>query len=218
LFSVNGAEVTLKEWLRYEWERTGMPLMKTNEACGVANAATRKYFTKDHLWYAPPPEVFEKLVAYANKHGHRKDGPYFSVDGDKALGKSDYEKLFPKFYGKYGITNVWDHPPLHNGERIRVNGSTKYAHLNQKPLKLITMLLEVSSTPGDTIWEPFGGLCTAGLASYLTNRKAFCAEIDEKVFKVVIERFRKHSDNLFAGNGHQDSTVTEQANAARTAG
>lgn len=44
----------MKEWLRYEWERTGLPLTLTNEACGVRNAATRKYFTQDHMWYYPP--------------------------------------------------------------------------------------------------------------------------------------------------------------------
>jgi len=48
---------TLKDWLRREWERTGLPISKANEACGVANAATRKYLTRDHRWYFPPPEV-----------------------------------------------------------------------------------------------------------------------------------------------------------------
>ncbi len=32
-FHVNGREMTLKKWLRYEWGRTGLPLYKTNEKC-----------------------------------------------------------------------------------------------------------------------------------------------------------------------------------------
>jgi len=196
-FEVDGERLTLKEWLRHEWERTGLPLYKANEACGVANAATRKYLTKCHLWYAPPAEHFQELVAYANKHGKEKAKPYFSVDGKTSMSTTEYEGLFPKFDGKYGITNVWEHPPLHNTERIRIPGSQKYAHLNQKPFNLIKMIIEVSSDPSDMIWEPFGGLCTAGLASFFTNRRALCAEIDEEIFKIAVERIESYLTDLF---------------------
>lgn len=196
-FDVVGQSLTLKEWLRYEWERTGLPLSKTNEACGVVNAATRKYFTKDHLWYAPPPEIFGRLVAYANEHGIGDSKPYFSVNGVTPLTVPEYGRMFPKFEGKYGITNVWEHPPLHNGERIRLPGSSKYAHLNQKPLKLLKLLLDVSSNAKGIIWEPFGGLCTASLAAYLMDRVAFCAEIEEDIFHMAVERFKTHAIPLF---------------------
>ncbi len=192
-FQVDDQILTLKRWLRFEWERTQLPLYKTNQACGVANAATRKYFTKDHLWYAPPPELFAKLVSYANQHGVESGKPYFSMDGKKPLTQKTYEHFFAKFKGKYGITNVWEHPPLHNSERVRMPGSSKYAHLNQKPLKIMKMLLEVSSDPGSIIWEPFGGLCTAGLASYLTERQAYCAEIDSEIYLIAVDRIKSHS-------------------------
>jgi hypothetical protein len=48
-FYHEGKLLSLKEWLRNEWERTGLPIYKTNEACRVINAASRKYFTRDHL-------------------------------------------------------------------------------------------------------------------------------------------------------------------------
>lgn len=192
-FSVKGETLTLKEWLRQEWERTQLPFYKANEACGVANAATRKYFTKDHLWYAPPPEVFAKLVAYTNEYGAKEGRPYFSLDNEKPATQEEYARLFAKFDGKYGITNVWEHPPLHNGERVRLSGSPKYAHLNQKPLKLINLILEVSSSPGDVIWEPFGGLCSVGLASFLSRRVAFCAEVDSDIFQIAVGRIEAYS-------------------------
>lgn len=44
------------------------------------------------------------------------------------------------------------------------------------------LIIEASSNPGDVIWEPFGGLCTAGLVAYLTSRTAYCAEIDEYIY------------------------------------
>ena len=209
-FFVGSEKLTLKEWLRYEWERTGLPLSKTNEACDVANAATRKYFTKDHLWYAPPPEVFERIVAYANRYGSAKGKPYFSIDGDKPLSNEEYTRLFPKFDGKYGITNVWEHPPLHNSERVKLPGSSQYAHLNQKPLKLIKMLLEVSSHVGDVIWEPFGGLCTAGLAAYLIERVADCAEIDSDIFQIAVERIEANLAPLLEGDYSKKKIIAEK--------
>ena len=36
-------------------------MSETNVASGVKNAASRKYFTPDHLWYFPPAEAFEKI-------------------------------------------------------------------------------------------------------------------------------------------------------------
>lgn len=197
-FFVNGNSCSLKEWLRYEWEKTQLPFSKTNEAGGVTNAATRKYFTKDHCWYAPPAEVFNQLVAYANQYGAVAGRPYFSIDGQKPLSQIEYEKLFAQFTGQYGITNVWDCPPLHNSERVRLPGSSKYAHLNQKPLKLIMRLLETSSHPKEVIWEPFGGLCSVGLACYLSHRIAYCAEIDHDIFQLAVERLKSYSDGLFA--------------------
>ena len=75
----------LRDWLRNEWKRTGLPMKKANEACGVKDAATRKYFDKGHLWYFPPPDVFEKMSVFANAHGNSDGKPYFSQDGVKPM-------------------------------------------------------------------------------------------------------------------------------------
>lgn len=188
-FNVNEKSLPLKEWLRYEWNRAKLTLKQANIACGVANAASRKYLTRDHLWYAPPPEHFEAMVNYASENGLEEGKPYFSIDGKSPLKRSIYESYFPKFYGKYGITNVIDYPPLHSKERIKINGSSKYFHLNQKPLKLMELLIETSSDEGDVIWEPFGGLFTASLAASKLKRVAFAAEIQEMIFEKGRQRF-----------------------------
>jgi site-specific DNA-methyltransferase (adenine-specific) len=70
---INGFE--LKVWLQQEWKRTGLPARKANEACGVADVATRKYLDQGHLWYFPPPEMFVKMQEYANTHVTPKVGP-----------------------------------------------------------------------------------------------------------------------------------------------
>ncbi len=194
-FVVEDIEVPLKDWLRNEWSKAGLTLHQANEACNVANAASRKYLTKDHLWYAPPPEHFENLVRYANEHGNSMNKPYFSVDGIQSLSKKIYANLFPTFNGKYGITNVWDTPPLHSKERIKVNGGTKYFHLNQKPLKLMELIISSSTYENDVVWEPFGGLFSASIAAYLLKRKVYAAEIDEFIFQMGLSRFEALEKN-----------------------
>ena len=47
----------LKHWLFNEWKRTGLPLRQANTACGVADAAVRKYLDQGHLWYWMPPKM-----------------------------------------------------------------------------------------------------------------------------------------------------------------
>ena len=52
------------------------------------------------------------------------------------------------------------------------------AHLNQKPLEFMRRIVKVVSNEGDTVWEPFGGLCTASVAAVEVGRNAFAAEPD----------------------------------------
>lgn len=189
-FNIGGRYLGMQEWLRYEWERSGLPLSKTNEACGVKDAATRKYFTKDHLWYFPPPEKFERLAEYANRHGNPEGRPYFSIDGIKPLTGEAWSRMRAKFRCEVGVTNVWEVPLLHGSERFK-KGS-KAVHPNQKPLELIELTIRASSEEGDVVWEPFGGLCTAAIAAHKLRRKCFSAETDTKLFNMAVQRLKSY--------------------------
>ena len=129
----------------------------------MKNAATRKYLTGDHLWYFPPPDVFQRLVDYANANGDPSGRPYFSVDGEDEPAASQWEQLRGKFYCEAGVTNVWQVPAVRGKERVKVQGNA--VHPNQKPLALMRRLVKSCSDPGDMVWEPFGGLCTASVAA-----------------------------------------------------
>ena len=194
LFSVGNETLTMKEWLRHEWKRTGLPFSKTNDACGVKNAGTRKYFTKCHLWYMPPADAFEKLVAYANEHGKAEGKPYFSTDGVTPISKEEWSLMRSKFYCPIGVTNVWHVPQLRNRERIKINN--KAVHLNQKPLVLIERLISMTSDKKDVIWDPFSGLFTTAVASIGLERSCYCSEISEEVFDFGVERVKQHLQNI----------------------
>lgn len=178
----------LKTWLLKEWKRSGLPLKRANEACGVADAATRKYFDQGHLWYFPPPEMFERLVNYANEKGNSEGKPYFSLDHQRALTKQEWSKMRSKFQCPHGFTNVWERSALRGNERIKTK-SGKALHLNQKPLDLMSLIIQSSSDENDIIWEPFGGLFSASLAARQLNRKAYSCEIDPDYFYWGTERF-----------------------------
>lgn len=186
----NGEKVALKYWLRGEWKRSGIPFNQSNKACGVADAATRKYLTNCHLWYFPPPEMFQKMVDYANENGKPEGRPYFSLDGKKPLTGEEWEKMRGKFKLKTGIVNVWEHPAIRGKERVKLNG--KALHINQKPLELIRYIVEATSDPGDVVWDPFGGLCTTAAVCMELNRKCYTAENNPKFYKACVKRLENH--------------------------
>ena len=192
-FEVDGRSMTMQQWLRHEWKRTGLPWRLANEACGVLNAATRKYLTADHLWYYPPVEAFVKLARYANEHGDPKGRPYFSMDGKRPLTGSQWAKLRAKFYCEVGITNVWREPQVGGSERIRgkrkaMRYKFRSLHGSQKPLRLIERVIRACTDEGDVVWEPFGGLCPGAVVCYRTGRQYFAAEIVPEFYVAAVER------------------------------
>lgn len=174
-FPVAGQLAPMKVWLRSEWARAGLPLCKTNQACGVLNAATRKYFTQCHLWYFPPADAFERFAAYANKHGVPSGRPYFSRDGKRPMTGEEWSQHRAKFHCEFGVTNVWNEPAMRGAERMKLEYSC--LHLNQKPLKLLDRIIRASSDAGDVVWDPFAGLASVGLAALAAGRRYCGAEI-----------------------------------------
>jgi hypothetical protein len=192
-FHVDGRSMTMQEWLRYEWKRTGLPLRLANDACGVVNAATRKYLTVDHLWYYPPVDAFVKLVTYANEHGAPAGRPYFTTDGKRSISGEQWARLRARFKCEVGITNVWHEPQVGGSERIQGSrNGMKYKfrslHGSQKPLKFFDLIIRASTDKGDVVWEPFGGLCPGAVVAYHQARRYYAAEIIPEFYIAAVER------------------------------
>lgn len=186
-FVVDGRSLSMQEWLRREWFRSGLSLQLANRACGVRNAATRKYLTGDHLWYYPPVEAFEALARYANEHGDPAGRPYFSTDGAHPIAGDAWAKLRAKFHCQFGVNNVWNEPPVRGPERLKKKGPA-CVHANQKPLRLIETILRASTDEGDVVWEPFGGLCSVALAALRSRRVCCSAEPNPDFLHAATER------------------------------
>ena len=207
----DGLTLNAKSWLRAEWRRSGLSLSKSNEACGVKNAATRKYLTADWLWYWPPGDAVQKMAEYCMQYGKKTSWPYFSLDGKTMISAYDWDSLRTTWNHRNGVTNVWSRPPLADSERLkgtmersapRTYKPTKQsaAHLNQKPLDLMLTQVAAASNVGDTVWEPFGGLCSASVASSLLGRRSYAAEIDDTFYKLAAARLNE-ANAYFESNG-----------------
>ena len=186
-------DMTMQAWLRSEWLRSGLPLHRANEACGVANAATRKYLTADHLWYFPPADAFTALASFANTHGAPAGRPYFSSDGRRPFIAEEWERQRAKFNCPAGLTNVWRHPHVGwaervHGDRQAMRWKFKSLHGSQKPLKLVDTTIQVCTDSGDVVWEPFGGLCPAAVSAWRSGWVCRSAEIVPEFYRAAIQR------------------------------
>ena len=199
--SVTGEALTMQDWLRCEWRRSGLPFRLANHACGVANAATRKYLTADHLWYYPPPDAFVRLASFANKHGDPSGKPYFSQDGHRPITAEQWARMRAKFRCPAGVTNVWRQPQVAGkqritGERQQMRWKYKSLHGSQKPLELIETTMLATTDAGDTVWEPFGGLCPAAICAFQHGRSSHSAEIVPEFYHAAMERLQACHERL----------------------
>jgi DNA modification methylase len=194
VFEASVRGTPLKRWLRDEWVRAGLALKRANEACGVKDAAVRKYLDQGHLWYMPPTEAMMKLSAYANYYGDDLGKPYYSLDRIKPVTEAQWTRMRAKFQCPHGVTNCWHRPTLRGIERVKIEG--KPIHLNQKPLDLMALIINASTDVKDVVWEPFGGLFSGCLAAAQLGRKGLGTEIDPTYFEFGCRRCESELSRL----------------------
>jgi hypothetical protein len=190
LAGADGHHLPLKEWLRAEWQRSGLPLFQSNKACGVINAATRKYLTQCHMWYFPPGDAVVAMARWCSKYGAKTTRPYFSLDGTAPATAAAWDRMRAKWTHVHALTNVWQEPPVHGAERVKVPNGTGYLHANQKPLALMERQILAATDVNDVVWEPFGGLMSATVAAVRTGRRAHAAEMNPLFFDAAVARVR----------------------------
>ncbi len=66
----------------------------------------------------------------------------------------------------------------------------KVRHPSEKPVALLSELIESSTRRGDVVVDPFAGIGSTGVAAVLAGRKAVLVELDAQWIPVAIERLR----------------------------
>lgn len=79
--------------------------------------------------------------------------------------------------------NFFECPICMRPERLR-----DPKHPAQKPVKLLKHIINISSNPGDLVFDPFMGVGSTGVASIELNRKFIGCEIDNKYFEACKKR------------------------------
>ncbi|MFP4102728.1 hypothetical protein [Coleofasciculus sp.] len=87
-----------------------------------------------------PPDMMERIVTYANRYGKPTQIPYFSIEGKSPVTAQQWSKMRAKWHHIHGITNVWSEPAVRGKERLK-NRQSKCLHGNQKPLRLIELII-----------------------------------------------------------------------------
>lgn len=202
LAGVDDVAVPAQMWFRSEWQRSGLPMKLANVACGVKEAASRKYLASDQ-WYFPPGEMVEAMSAYLNVHGRPDGRPYMPDADGSPMTASAWGKYRAVWNHEHGLTNVWAHPPLNGPERVR-NSAGGAAHPNQKPLEFAQRQVRACTGPGDVVWEPFGGLATFSVAAVALGRRPYAAETDPETHRLGSCRLRRASE---APCGHTQQSM-----------
>lgn len=79
---------------------------------------------------------------------------------------------------------------------LRFSCGKSKVHPTEKPLKLFTKIVEVSSNEGDIVFDPFMGSGTAGVAALDLNRKFIGCELNEEYFNIAKNRIEEEGRNL----------------------
>lgn len=69
-----------------------------------------------------------------------------------------------------------------------VPGGKNRLHPTQKHLSVISEIIKIHTNENDTIFDPFSGSATIGLASLMLDRKFIGTEIDKKYFNLAKKR------------------------------
>lgn len=70
-------------------------------------------------------------------------------------------------------------------------GGFKRYHPCQKNVKMLEEIIQRHSNPGETVFDPFMGSGSTGVACINTNRKFIGIEIDESYFDTAVERCKE---------------------------
>ena len=87
------------------------------------------------------------------------------------------------FTNQKDMHNFIETPICMGSERIK-----KPFHPTQKPLKVLEHIICLASNPGDTVFDPFMGVGSTGVASLRRRRRFVGIEIDQEYFDAAKKR------------------------------
>lgn len=169
---------------------------------GDGNGGRNKYGWKD--WNAPEwdkerpeKEVFEQIMR-VSKNQIIWGGNYFADylppsqgwlvwnKGQRNFSLADGELAWTSFDKALRIFDYSRGEALKDGK----------IHPTQKPVDLISWVLELFSKEGDKVFDPFSGSGTTAIACHRGKRQFLCVEKDEVYFNKSVERLEEERKQM----------------------
>lgn len=166
LFLIKDSKPFIKDFLKSRQKELKLSSKEINEALGVKSNGGGMwsiYTGKNICEQVPTLELWEKLQTILK----------FNLP---------YAKIAQTFNPEMGVTDVWRDIDFYSEKRF---------HPTQKPMKLISRLIQASSNQGDAVLDPFGGAGSTILSAYQLGRRCTTIELDEKYYQTMLERFEE---------------------------
>ena len=172
LFMIKDNKKFIKPFLKEKQKQAGLSAKEINEALGVKSNGGGMwsiYTGKNICEQFPTKELWTKL----------SDILHFELT---------YEKVAQTYNAQMGLTDVWDDIDFYSEKRY---------HPTQKPIKLISRLIQASTNPDDIVLDPFAGCGSTQLAAIATQRKYIAIEIDKNYCAIAERRIEISKSEMF---------------------
>ena len=149
-----------------------------------------------HVWRTPNmgarPNLCYAWKGFKNPHpsGWRLSKPRleeeyrkgnFEIVGKKDGSRKLIRKVYLEDYAGENLGDLWD-------DIDPAQGKERMSFPTQKPLELLKRIIEIASTGGDVVLDPFCGCATTCIASEKLNRKWIGIDISEMALNLIKRR------------------------------
>lgn len=139
--------------------------------------------------YLNPDEIagltMKHLRKWWNKFNEEKVYDYDShADLLKVLDEKDkLSRTFTTIPLRSNTDFIWNDVNRMHGLNMEQSRRKQQNHICPMPFDQVDRLIELYSNPGETILDPFGGLCTTGVRAIKKGRKAILCELNDTYAK-----------------------------------
>jgi len=168
----------------------------------LGNGKTKIYRGEKQWDNDRPHRVYFELMKYVSRHQIIFGGNYFNdilgetramIVWDKGTGDNDFAD------GELAWTNYDKVLKIYKQSWVGANAKDRFSkreHPTQKPVELITNIIEDYTTPAEIICDPFMGSGTTLVAAKSLGRKAVGFEIDKKYCTIAANRLKAVQQRL----------------------
>ena len=191
----------LRAYLAGEIRRAGQSTCTVGDCCGVTDRMIGHYMGRSQ-WALPTRERYEQMKEFLNQNGGeylrreyeylRREYEYLRREYEYL--RREYEELRRPFNARpdAAYTDVWNFPTVQ---------SYPGKHICEKPLPLMTHIVEMSSRPDTLVLDPFCGSGATLIAARNLGRRAIGGDVSRRWCRRTAQRLARTMEEWPASGG-----------------